>query len=244
MEDARLLAHRSAWQGKPATRKVYDDYHRVILEACVPGLVLDVGSGSGHFRERADDVVAIDILGAPWLDAVADAQALPFEHGSVANIVLLDVLHHIERPGIFFSEAVRVLKKGGRLVMIEPAITPVSWLVYNFFHSEPVEFSVDPLGLAVEATPSRDPFDANQAIPSLLFARKSDRRTFAENFPELQILDVNWLSLFAYPLSGGFRNWSLIPGAAVAPTLALERALLPLLGRLLAFRIHVVIERV
>ena len=102
MEDARLLAHRAAWQGKPATRKVYDDYHRLMLEACVPGPVLDVGSGSGHFRERVDDVVAIDILAAPWLDAVADAQALPFEHGSVANIVLLDVLHHIERPGIFF----------------------------------------------------------------------------------------------------------------------------------------------
>ena len=244
MEDARLLAHRAAWQGKPATRKVYDDYHRLMLEACVPGPVLDVGSGSGHFRERVDDVVAIDILAAPWLDAVADAQALPFEHGSVANIVLLDVLHHIERPGIFFSETARVLKKGGRLVMIEPAITPVSWLVYNFLHPEPVEFGVDPLGAAAEAMPGRDPFEANQAIPSLLFARKSDRRTFAENFPELRILDVNWLSLFAYPLSGGFRSWSLIPGAAVAPTLALERALLPLLGRLLAFRMHVVIERV
>ena len=128
--------------------------------------------------------------------------------------------------------------------MIEPAITPVSWLVYNFLHPEPVEFGVDPLGAAAEATLGRDPFDANQAIPSLLFARKSDRRTFAENFPELRILDVNWLSLFAYPLSGGFRSWSLIPGAAVAPTLALERALLPLLGRLLAFRMHVVIERV
>ncbi len=243
MEDARLQAHRAAWQGKPATRKIYDDYHRRLLAACVPGSILDVGSGSGHFRENADKIIAIDILAAPWLDAVADAQALPFRDGSIANIAMLDVLHHIERPRAFFSEAARVLEKGGRLVMIEPAITPLSWFAYKFLHPEPVELDADPLG-AQEATPGRDPFDANQAIPNLLFARESKRRKFAESFPELQVLEVNWLSLFAYPLSGGFKNWSLIPGIAVAPTLAFERLLLPLLGRFMAFRMFVVIERI
>ncbi len=182
MADARLQAHRTAWQGKPATRKIYEDYHRRLLNACVPGLILDVGSGSGHFRENAGDVVAIDLLAALWLDAVADAQALPFGEGSLANIVMLDVLHHIERPRVFFSEASRVLEKGGRLVMIEPAITPLSWIAYNFFHPEPVEFGVDPLG-SLAATPGRDPFAANQAIPNMLFARKSDRNKFSETFP-------------------------------------------------------------
>ena len=243
MSDPRLLAHRSAWQRKPAVRKIYEDYHRQLLGACVPGLTLDVGSGSGHFREKAENIVAIDLLAAPWLDVAADAQALPFRDGCFANIVMLDVLHHIERPRAFFAEAARTLGKGGRLAMIEPTITPLSWLAYNFLHPEPVILGVDPL-TEVEATPGRDPFDANQAIPNLLFAGKGDRRRFAEVFPELQVLEFRRLSLFAYPLSGGFKNWSLIPGAAVSAVLALERALLPLLGRLLAFRMLVVVKRV
>ena len=243
MSDPRLLAHRSAWQRKSAVRKVYNDYHNQLLGGCVPGTILDVGSGSGHFREKAENVVAIDLLAAPWLDVAADAQALPFSDGCFSNIVMLDALHHIERPHAFFSEVARTLKKGGRLAMIEPAITPLSWLVYNFLHPEPVLLSVDPLA-EVEAASGRDAFDANQAIPTLLFAGKSDRQRFADVFPELRVLEFRRLSLFAYPLSGGFKSWSLIPGAAVSAVLALERALLPLLGRWLAFRMFVVVERV
>jgi SAM-dependent methyltransferase len=243
MSDPRLQAHRSAWQRKSAVRKVYDDYHNQLLGSCVPGAILDVGSGSGHFREKAENVVAIDLLAAPWLNLVADAQVLPFSDGCFGSIVMLDVLHHIERPKKFFSEVARTLKKGGRLAMIEPAITPLSWFVYNFLHSEPVVLSVDPLA-DVEAAPGRDAFDANQAIPNLLFARERDRQRFMEIFPDLRVVEFRRLSLFAYPLSGGFKSWSLIPGAAVSAVLALERALLPLLGRWLAFRMLVVVERV
>ena len=243
MEDDRLREHQSIWQSKPVIRKIYGDYHRRLRAACVPGLSLDVGSGSGHFRENADDVVAIDLLVAPWLDLVADAQLLPFKDGCFDNIVMLDVLHHIERPRIYFSEVTRVLNKGGRLVMIEPAITPISWFVLNFLHPEPVVLSVDPLNTG-ELTPGRDPFDANQAIPHLLFAQSRALEKFSIIFPKLHVLDVRKLSLFAYPLSEGFKKWSMIPSAAVEPLLAIERFFTPLLSFLLAFRMLIVIERV
>ena len=243
MSDPRLLAHRSAWQRKSAVRKIYDDYHSQLLSECVPGVILDVGSGSGHFRERAENIVAIDLLATPWLNVVADAQSLPFSDGCFSNIVMLDVLHHIERPNAFFLEVARTLKKGGRLAMIEPTITPLSWLVYKFLHPEPVIFGVDPLA-EVKAKPGRDAFDANQAIPNLLFSRERDRQRFTEVFPELRVVEFRRLSLFAYPLSGGFKSWRLIPGAAVPAVLALERALMPLFGRWLAFRMFVVVERV
>ena len=35
-------------------------------------------------------------------------------------------MHHIERPRRFFAEVRRLLGPGGRLVAVEPAITPVS----------------------------------------------------------------------------------------------------------------------
>ena len=98
----------------------------------------------------------------------------------------------------------------------------------------------DPLAAATPE-PDSDPFDANQAIPTLLFLRQRER--LADAVPELSLRSVRLLSLFAYPLSGGFRPWSLIPRGGVAPMLSLEERLAPILGRLMAFRLFVIMER-
>src|SRR5713226_254896 len=159
--------------------------------------------------------------------------------GSLANIVMFDVLHHLEFPRAFFAEATRVLSPGGRVVMVEPAITAASWPFYRFVHPEPVRMGDDPLR---EGRPQqrRDPFAANQAFPTLLATRH--RHRFAALFPRLDLIRVEWLSLFAYPLSGGFRPWSAIPVGMVADVLRLESRLVPWLGRLMAFRMLMVVE--
>lgn len=238
--DPRLSRYRRIWESKPALRAVYADYHRRIARACRPGPTLEVGGGSGRFKEGAPDVISSDILFAPWLDLVADAQRLPFGAATLQNIVMMDVLHHLESPRRFFAEAERVLKPGGRVILLDPAITPVSRLFYTCFHPEPVELSADPLGPATPS-PERDPYAANQAIPTLLFRRRP--ALFEQAFPSLRVLRSELLSLFVYPLSGGFRRWSLLPAHGVGVALALEDLLRPALGPLLAFRLLVVIEK-
>lgn len=89
--------------------------------------------------------------------------------------------------------------------------------------------------------PSRSPYEANQAIPTLLFRRGRER--FDREFPELAVREMRWLSLLAYPLSGGFRAWSLMPRPLVRPVLRLERLLAPAVGRFMALRMFVVIDR-
>lgn len=171
---------------------------------------------------------------------MADGSQLPFADGSIANIVLFDVLHHIEYPALFMKEAVRVLRPGGRMILSEPAITPVSGLFYHHMHPEPVDLDADAFAIG-SPTPDRDPFDANQAIPTLMFRHQKAR--FASGFPALAIRDVRLMSLFAYPMTGGFRPWTAIPAALVPAMLLIERLLLPLLGPLMAFRMFVVVER-
>ena len=241
MTDTRLAERRDAWRDKAVLREIYEDYYRRIAAACVPGPSLEIGAGGGGLETIADDVVTTDVLSAPWLDTVADAHALPFADASFANIAMLDVLHHLSAPRVFFGEAARILRPGGRLVMIEPAITPVSRIFYTWFHPEPVVMDADPLAAAAP-DPDSDPFDANQAIPTLLFLRR--REALADAASGLTLRTTRLLSLFAYPLSGGFRPWSLIPRAAVAPMLRLEDRVSPMLGRLMAFRLFVVMERV
>ena len=103
--------------------------------------------------------------------------------------------------------------------------------------------SADPYA-AVAIDPDRDPFDANQAIPTLLFGSAPARETLQQSVPSLRVRSVDWHSLFAYPMSGGFQKWSLIPGALVKPMLAFERRVPMAVRRHLAFRMMILIERV
>ena len=56
-------------------------------------------------------------------------------------------------------------------------------------------------------------------------------------------MQVEWLSVFVFPLSGGYQSWSLIPESLAPTLLAIDNALSPNLGRLLGYRLHVVLER-
>jgi SAM-dependent methyltransferase len=236
----QLADHRSIWERKPVLRLVYDDFYDRIAAACRPGLTIEIGGGIGNLKRRLTEVVATDIQNAPWLDCVADAQRLPFADGCAANIVMVDVLHHLEFPVVFFREAARVLRPGGRVLMVEPAITWGSSLFYRLFHHEPVRTSADVLADG-SPDPRRDPYASNQAIPTLLATR--DRARFHRLFPTLRIASVQWFSLAAYPLSGGFKPWSLVGDGVARRLLRIERALEPALGRYAAFRMLLMVEK-
>ena len=238
--DVRIAEHGRQWRQKFVVREIYLDLYRRMAAAQTPGNTLEIGGGSGIFKEYAKDCVTTDILPAPWLDVVNDAQSLPFADSSFDNIVMFDVLHHLEFPVKFFREAVRVLRPGGRVIMVEPAMTPVSLPFYKLLHPEPTIMDADPF-IDGAPDPTRDAFAANQAIPTLMFGHY--RQCFEQMFPVLRVRDVHRLSLFAYPLSGGFKPWSLLPEKLVRPLLVLEDKLAHVLGGLMGFRLLAVIEK-
>jgi SAM-dependent methyltransferase len=231
---------RLLWESKPVLRAVYQDYYQRIGSWIRGEPTVELGAGAANLKASIPQLIASDIVPSPRLDLTLDAQALPFQNQSVSNIVGVDVLHHIEYPSEFLSEAERVLKPGGRVILVEPAITPVSRLVFKLGHREPVMFGVDSLARGRPGS-SRHPMDSNQAIPTLLVGR--DRARLELQFAGLRVAYVKRLSLVAYPLSGGFRSWCLLPLAFVAPVLRAERCLSPLLGRIMGFRLFLVLER-
>jgi SAM-dependent methyltransferase len=241
--DQRQINHRRQWERKPTIRLLYRDFHRRLLEACPPGRVLDIGGGTAPIKAFRPDVVSTDILSFPGIDVVADAHRMPFADGHFAGVVMLDVLHHLERPIEFLREASRVLRPGGRLAMIEPAMTPLAREFYRRFHEEPVDMGADPFAPVVVSV-DRDPFDANQAIPTLLFAAPEARSRVERTVPTMRVRSVDWLSLFAYPLSGGLQSWSLMPAPLVGSVLGLEERMPEIIRRQIAFRMMVVLERV
>jgi len=235
-----LADYRGVWERKPVVRVIYDDFYDRIAAACRSGLTIEIGGGIGNLKQRLREVVATDVQYAPWLDCVADAQRLPFADEVAANIVMVDVLHHLEFPTVFFREAARVLRPGGRAVMVEPAITWGSTLFYRLFHHEPGRTSAEVL-MDGRPDPRRDPYASNQPIPPLIATRDRDR--FHRLFPTLRIASVEWFAFAAYPLSGGFKRWSLISAGMARRMLRIERALEPVFGRVAAFRLMLIVEK-
>ena len=144
------------------------------LPAAALGPRVELGSGPGFAREFIPELELTDVVRAPWHDREVSADALPFGDASLGALVLFDVLHHLPAPARFFAEAVRVLRPGGRVVLCEPYVSPLSYPVYKLSHDEPLDLRVDPLADAA-ADGARDPFDSNQAIPTLLFGRARAR---------------------------------------------------------------------
>lgn len=235
-----LDGYRSVWERKPVLRTVYGDIFDRIASRAVPGTTLEIGGGIGNLKERIGDLISSDIQFAPWLDLVADAQKLPFADGALSNIVMLDVLHHIEFPALLFREASRVLRPGGRIIMAEPGITFGSKLFYRLLHHEPVQMDADPL---LEGAPdrTRNPYDSNQAIPTLLAT--TYREQFHSRFPNLRISETQWFSFVAYPFSGGFRPWSLMSEPMARVVLWLEKHIEGAIGRHFGFRLLTVVEK-
>jgi SAM-dependent methyltransferase len=237
---ARFQAHRLAWHSNPALRVLYQRWYERVRAALPPeGPWIELGSGPGFARDFVPGLTLTDLVAAPWHDRQVDAQALPFADRSVGALVLFDVLHHLPAPARFFTEAVRVLRPGGRIVACEPYLSPLSYPVYRFLHEEDVTLGVDPLAEA--SSVSRDPFESNQAIPTLLFARKAVALT--SRFPSLRLVHLERLAGPAYPASGGFAHKPLLPMPLWNALLAVEDHLPAAAYRLIGFRLLAVLER-
>ena len=238
---AALERNAAAWSARPLVRRVYREWHETIRDrlAHVAGPTIELGSGFGALKETLPTVVLTDVEETPWCDAVVDAEHLPYADGSVANLVLVDVFHHLARPSRFLGEARRVLAAGGRVLILDPYCSPVSTIAYKLFHRERTDLH----GAAFDDDPriAGSPLDSNQARATLIFFRQLDH--FRRDWPELAVVERQRLALLLYPLSGGFTGRRFVPDAAHAPFAAVERSLSPL-AVLLAFRCLIVLERV
>jgi SAM-dependent methyltransferase len=243
---ARFDEHRRAFAKNPALRACYARWYAILrdaLPARALGPCLELGSGPGFAAEFIPELALTDIVQAPWHAGRVSAEALPYGDGEVGALLLFDVLHHVAAPGRFFAEATRVLRPGGRVILLEPYIGPLSWLIYHYFHPELVDLSADPLADAADPRPGdRDPFVSNQAIPTLLFCRRG-ARAFTTRFPKLAVVRRERLAGVAYPASGGLSHRPLLPMPLWRALFALENLLPEPVFRLLGFRLLVVLER-
>ena len=128
-----------------------DDYPQMLEELRSESFedVLDVGCGTGAVLELLHgeypekhltglDLTPrmIDVARAKQLEnvcfVVGDAEALPFESQSFGAVLCSNSFHHYPHPEKFFSEAARVLRPGGRLILRDYTSNDfMVWLMNN-----------------------------------------------------------------------------------------------------------------
>jgi SAM-dependent methyltransferase len=230
---ARLAEHRRIWEDKPILSRVYAVWFDALLESLPPRpRVVEVGAGpgflSGHARRRLPGLawVATDVLETPWNDVVADGLRLPFGPRTFDAVVGLDLVHHLARPAAFFTEAARVLRPGGRIAVIEPWVSVLSYPVYRWLHQEGCTLGIDPWDpFGHEATDGKDPFEGDAAVLWRLVRATPAARWLELGFAPPRVTRLNG---FAYLMSLGFRKTSLLPGPLAGVLVGADRALAPL----------------
>ncbi|MDI6765243.1 MAG: class I SAM-dependent methyltransferase [Bacteroidota bacterium] len=117
-----------------------NDYVKLIQEHC-SGYLLDCGCGDVPYyeiyRDKISDVYCIDWENSlhknPYVDQCVDLNnPFPLESNSFDTVLAADVLEHIYNPMLFMNEVARVVKPGGKVLIMVP--------YYYWVHEAPHDY--------------------------------------------------------------------------------------------------------
>lgn len=217
-----LVQERETMNSKPILQHLWRGWYKEIEPfMSQKGLNIEVGAGGGFASTYFSNLIQTDIVKTPYIKICCDASAFPFKDNVLDTIVMFAVLHHFKNIDDFFNEARRVLKKGGKVIMVEPYVSYLSYPVWRFLHYE----SCNLKSLTIDSNETAR-IDANIAIPTILFRKK--RKQFEKNYADLQIIYENYHTVFHFFASGGYTYPSLIPQILLPNLVKIENKLQPL----------------
>jgi len=85
----KLAKYREVWKNKKILKLAYFDWYKKILKDLKNGCgkTVELGAGTGNFKEYKPDTISSDIEKCDWLDMSFDAHKMPFSEYSISNIV-------------------------------------------------------------------------------------------------------------------------------------------------------------
>src|SRR5208337_82432 len=119
--------------------EIYTDFYARILSEIPPDqfpIALELGSGGGFFKELAPHVTTSECVPVPGIERVLDACKIDeaFAEGELDAICALNVFHHLPDAAAFLRGASRVLRPGGRIVLVEPWFTELGQWFHRIIH--------------------------------------------------------------------------------------------------------------
>jgi SAM-dependent methyltransferase len=217
--------NRKHWDRKPGLRAVYGRFYREIaarIRRDVNGRIVELGSGLGNIKAVLPECITTDIFPNPWIDQVEDAYQLSFESGSVSNLILFDVWHHLQFPGSALKEFGRVLAPGGRIIIFDPAMGLIGRIVFGVFHREPLGLNQPITWEAPRGSSSKEfGYYAAQGSASRIFTKPE----FKPRLADWRVTELTYFSGLAYVATGGFRGPNFLSGVVLEWLTSLDSVL-------------------
>jgi SAM-dependent methyltransferase len=230
------------WNRKQLLQLVYMKLYRLIannLSELPDPAVVELGSGLGNIQMVLPNCLRTDLFPYPWIDQIENAYKLSFANESVSDLILSDVFHHLKYPGTALKEFHRVLRKGGRVVMLEPCISALGLIVYGLLHVEPIAITKPIRWFAPEDwSPENIDYYAAQGNASRIFAG----RKFRSQLHDWHSVKTIRLSAISYAASGGYSKPQFYPTSALPLIQKVEKLLDPL-PALFATRLIVILQK-
>lgn len=235
-EAEMLLMQRRIIDSKPALRAMYDNFYSEIKDF-VPenGTNIEVGTGHGYTSSHFKNVIHTDMTLTPLISVCNDAQKLPFKDGTLDTIMVFGTFHHFKEVETFFGEARRALKQKGRIIMIEPYCSALSYPILKYFGSEDVNMKTIRI-----SSDKYNLIDANVAIPTIFFRKK--RAQFSDCYKGLDIIYESYHTPFLFFASGGYIGPNLCPRPLLPALLWIEKKLRPV-GKWIGSMMTIVLEK-
>jgi SAM-dependent methyltransferase len=230
------------WHQKPILQKLYAGFYRLIaqnLSSLPDARIVELGSGLGNIRQVIPDCLCTDLFPNPWIDQVENAYKLSFADASVSDLILTDVFHHLKYPGTALREFGRVLRKGGRVIMLEPCMSALGLFIYGIPHDEPIAVRKQIEWNAPEDwSPEKIDYYAAQGNATRIFVGKG----FRPKLSTWRKIETIPFSAIAYAASGGFSKPQLYPTSMLPLVEKLEK-FLDLFPAVFATRLLVILEK-
>ena len=230
------------WNRKPLLRILYRDFYRLIsthLSRLPDSKIVELGSGLGNIHEVIPECIRTDLFPNPWIDQIENAYKLSFADKSVSDLILTDVFHHLKYPGTALNELHRVLREGGRVIMLEPCLSVLGLIVYGASHDEPIAVTKEIQWSAPDHwSPESIDYYAAQGNAVRIFVSNKYRSNLM-NWKKVQTVR---LSAIAYAASGGYSKPQFYPTSFLPIIKKLEK-FLDLFPALFATRLLVILEK-
>lgn len=198
--EERIRVHNEILCQKKMMKEVFEEFYSLYIKLadryfCHQGEELEIGSGVSFFKKIRPHLITSDIVFAPHLDMIVDAQKMDkIKTSSIRAVYASNVFHHLTEPQQFFLELVRVLKPGGGCILIEPYYGVVARNFYSHVHtteafncSQKQWNTAEKMGIMS---------NANQALSYIVFVR--DRKLFEKKNQNLKLI-------CSYPLQNYLR---------------------------------------
>jgi len=230
------------WNRKPLLRTLYRDFYTLIsthLSKLPDRKIVELGSGLGNIHEVIPDCIRTDLFPNPWIDQIENAYKLSFADESVSDLILTDVFLNLKYPVTALTELSRVLRKGGKVILLEPFLAALGLIVYGALHDEPIAITKEIEWFAPESwKPENIDFYAAQGNASRIFVGNKFHSKL-KNWKRIQTIR---LSAIAYAASGGYSKPQLYPTALLPFIKKLEKVL-DLFPILYGTRLLVILEK-